>query len=271
MARGFGFANKTRNERKARSGGSSAFTGKQIFKLPDDGDTGDVWFVADEDGEVVYGAYVHEVPVEGRAYPDLVTCINQDEEGNETDDPCPGCEKDLKRKERFFVQVVWLEGPVYKTDENGRPVKNNAGDLVIKGYEDQIAVWPMGPQLEEQLEEIEEEYGLLSTPFTIKRKGQKLKTTYRIKPVDPKNPEQEMDSDTEALIEESAYDMNEFTKAISYDEFEARINGTAFSKEDNSGSGNGKRKRSKAGNPFGGGKKRKRRSREEDGEEEDDE
>lgn len=271
MAKGFGFANKTRNERKARSGGSSAFSGKLIFKLPDDGDTGTVSFFPDDDGEIVNGCYVHEVPVEGRPYPDLVTCIAQDDEGNETDDPCPGCEKDLKKKERFFVQVVWYEAPLYKTDENNRPVKDNTGDLVVKGYEDQIAVWPMGPQLEEQLEEIEEEYGLTSTPFVIKRKGQKLKTTYRIKPEDPKNPEQDLDEETEALIEEKAFDMTEFTKPISYEEFEARINGTAFTKEDNEGSKNGKQKRKKAGNPFGGGKKRKRRRREEDDDDEEDE
>lgn len=275
MAKGFGFANKTRNERKARSGGSSAFSGKLVFKLPDDGDTGTVRFVEDEDGEIVNGCYVHDVPVEGRPYPDMVTCIAQDDEGNDTDDPCPGCEKDLKRKERFFVQVVWYEAPVYKTDENNRPVKDNTGDLVVKGYEDQLAVWPMGPQLEEQLEEIEEEYGLLSTPFVIKRKGQKLKTTYRIKPEDPKNPEQEIDDETQALIEEKAYDMTEFTKPPSFEEFESRINGKAFNK-DGDDSDNGKAskasRRAKKSNPFGGGggKKRKRRLREEDDDEDED-
>lgn len=260
MAKGFGFAGKEREQRKARSSGSSAFAGKLVFKLPDDGDTGDIWFVEDDEGDVVYGTYVHEVPVEGRPYPDLVVCIAQDDEGEDTDDPCPGCEQDLKRKARYFVQVVWLDAPLYKRDENGKVVKDNVGDPVIKGEEDQLAVWPMGPELEEALEELDEEYGsgdesgLLVGPFTVKRKGLKLNTTYRIKPMDPKNPEQEMPDEIKELIESDEFiDLGEFTRPPSYEEFESRINGTAFQNKDDDKRGkNGKATRSaKRKNPFG--------------------
>lgn len=255
MAKGFKFANKERQERKARQGGASVFAGKQIFKLPGDGDIGDVWFVDDEDGEVIYGVYVHEVPVEGRQWPDLVNCIAQDDEGNDTDDPCPGCERDLKRKVRYFAQVVWLDAPVYKKDDKGKLVKDNTGDLVVLGEEDQVAVWPMGPELEETLEEIEESYGLTSRPFRIKRKGTKLDTEYVVRPVEVDGGKKKMPKDIEALIEESEIDLGEFIKPPSYDEFEQRVEGKfSGNKEDNSGSSNGKSSKAsrsaKKKNPF---------------------
>jgi hypothetical protein len=270
MAKGFKFANKERQERKARSGGASVFAGKQIFKLPNDGDTGVVWFVPDDEGEVIYGVYVHEVPVEGRQWPDLVNCIAQDEDGNDTDDPCPGCERDLKRKVRYFAQVVWLEGPVYKKDDKGKLVKDNTGDFVVLGEEDQVAVWPMGPELEEALEEIDESYGdgtpgsgLAAGPYRIKRKGTKLETTYRITPADVKNPDQDVPDDIQELMEESEIDLGDFTKPPSYEEFEQRVEGKfTGNKEDNKGSSNGKSSKASRGakkkNPFGGSRKKKR-------------
>lgn len=255
MAKGFAFANKERQARKERSGGSSVFAGKQIFKLPEDGDIGDVWFVDDEEGEVIYGVWVHEVSVEGRPYPDLVNCIAQDEDGNDTDDPCPGCERDLKRKVRYYAQVVWIDAPVYKKDEKGKLVKDSQGDFVVLGEEDQVAVWPMGPELEENLEEIDESYGLMACPFRIKRKGVKLDTTYKIVPADVKNVEQEMPDEVKELIEEGYIDLSEFVKPPSYEEFEKRIEGKfSGNTEDNKSRGSKATKQKK--NPFG--KRRKR-------------
>lgn len=234
MAKGFGFVQKSAQERKARMGGSSVFAGKQIFKLPSDGDVGVVRFIPDEDGDFIYGARHHEVPREGQAWGDLVPCIAQDEDGNVTDDACPGCENDLKMKDRFFALVLWKEAPVYKTDDKGKIVKDNLGDPVVIGHEDQIAVWPFGPQLAENLEEIDESYELGSREYRVKRKGEGLETTYQILPADVDGGKTKPSQADKKLMANTDIELIDFIKPPSYEDFERRLSGN-FS----GGGGNG--------------------------------
>lgn len=225
MAKGFSFVKKSGQERKARMGGSSVFAGKAVFKLPNDGDKGVVRFLPDEDGDFIYGARHHEVPREGQPWGDLVPCIAQDEDGNVTDDACPGCENDLKMKDRFFALVLWKDAPVYKTDDKNKIVKDNLGDPVVIGNEDQIAVWPFGPQLAESLEEIDESYELGSREFRIKRKGEKLDTEYHIVPADVDGGKAKPGAADKKLIDKNEIDLSEFIAPPSYEDFERRISG----------------------------------------------
>lgn len=256
MAKGFSFVERSGQERKARMGGSSVFAGKQIFKLPSDGDKGVVRFIADEDGDFIYGARHHEVPREGQAWGDLVPCIAQDEDGNVTDDSCPGCENDLKMKDRFFALVLWKDAPVYKTDDKGKIVKDNLGDPVVIDHKDQMAVWPFGPQLAEALQEIDESYGLGSREFRIKRKGEGLDTEYHIVPADVDGGKTKPDAADKKIIATSDIELGEFIKPPSYEDFEKRISGN-FTGGNSGGGSNGTSepaKKAAKSNPFKRGK-----------------
>jgi hypothetical protein len=250
MARGFGFVDRAVAETKAK-GGNSLWAGKLIFRLPGDGDEAIVRFVPDDDGEFVYGAWHHEVPVEGRAWGDLVPCIAQDEDGNRTEDECPGCEQDLPMKFRGFVKLIWRDGPVYKTDDKGKVVKDNTGDLVVLEHKDQVAVWPAGQQVFENLAEIDAAYsGLDSRDFRIKRKGLKLDTEYVVLPAEiDGGPKKMLKADTK-LIADSELDLADFIRPPSLEEFEARLKGEFKSSSNGSGSGEAAAERATAANPF---------------------
>ena len=234
MPKGFGFVNKASAEQAAK-GGSSLWGGKLIFRLPEDGDKAVARFVEIED-EFVHSAWHHEVPVEGRAWGDMVPCIAQDEDGNHTDDPCPGCENDLPMKFKGYVALIWRDGPVYKTDDKGKIVKDNLGALVVVDHKDQVAIWSSGPRLFENLGEIHETYGNLgSRDFTVKRRGQKTDTTYTIVPADPDGGKQAMSAADKKLVKDSEISLSEFVKPPSYETFQARLDGRPVS----SGSSNG--------------------------------
>lgn len=255
MPKGFGFVDKARKESAAR-GGNSIWGGKLIFKLPDDGDTADVRFVDDEEGEFVFGAWHHEVPVEGRAWGDLVPCIAQDEDGNKTDDECPGCENDLKLKFKGYILLIWRDAPVYKKDEAGKLVKDNAGNFKVTGEKDQIAIWSSGTRLFENLGEIHESYsGLGSRDFRVKRRGTGTSTTYTIVPSDPDGGKKKMTTKDRKLVDDCEIDLNEFIRAPSYDEFTARLEGRSAS-ESSPGEEDDNSRSAAAKNPFKRGKKK---------------
>lgn len=252
MAKGFGFV-KTAAAASAAKGGNSLWAGKLIFKLPSSGDQAVVRFVENE-GDFVHGAWHHEVPVEGRAWGDLVPCIAQDEEGNRTDDPCPGCERDLPMKFKGYITLIWRDGPVYKTDEKGKVVKDNLGDPVVLDTKDQLAIWSSGPRLFENLAEIDEAYKSLgSRDFRVKRKGEKTATEYIITPAVIDGGPQEMSKEDEKLLADSEINLTEFVRAPSYDNFEARLNGQFTSNgggNGSSGSGNSQPTQAGNANPF---------------------
>lgn len=250
MPRGFGFVNRAAAESAAR-GGSSLWAGKLIFKLPKDGDQAVVRFVPDEDGEFVFGAWHHEVPVEGRAWGDMVPCIAQDEDGNRTTDDCPGCDADLPMKFKGFVKLIWREGPVYKTDEKGKVVKDNMGDPVVLDKKDSVAIWSSGPRLFENLGEIHDSYnGLGSRDFRVKRKGTGTDTSYTIVPAVIDGGPKKMSAADKKLVKETEVDLNEFIRSPSAEDFATRLSGGRSSSNGSGSADSEPATTAAASNPF---------------------
>lgn len=193
------------------------FAPKALYFKLDDGETATVRFLEEDDD--VQWCYVHNVPVEGRSWGQDVPCLDQEED----DEPCPGCERELKRSVKGYINLIWFDAPLYKTDPDGKLVKDKAGDKIEIGNQDQVAVWNSGIRLFEQLDELNETYkGLRGRKFKVKRKGVKLNTTYVILP-DEDGPQPL--SAKEVKLDESKYDLNEFMKQISYEDFENLITG----------------------------------------------
>lgn len=249
MPKGFGFVNRAAAETASR-GGSSWWAGKLIFKLAD-GDAAEVRFVEIDD-DFVHSAWHHEVPVEGRAWGDMVPCIAQDEDGNHTTDDCPGCEADLPMKFKGYIGLIWRDGPVYKTDEKGKVVKDNLGDPVVLDRKDQIAVWSSGPRLFENLGEIHEAYnGIGSRDFKVKRKGVKTDTTYTIVPADIDGGKQPLSDADKKLIKDTDIDLAEVVRAPSYEDFARRLSGESPAANSNGSSGSSEpTTTAAASNPF---------------------
>jgi hypothetical protein len=83
----------------------------------------------------------------------------------------------------------------------------------------QVAVWNSGIRLFEELDEVNINYkGLMSRPFRVKRKGEGLDTKYVITPWDIDAGAEPMSDEEEKLAAEK-YDLNQFTKPGTYDEF----------------------------------------------------
>ncbi len=255
MPKGFGFVNKASQEQAAK-GGSSLWGGKTIFKL-ENGEKTDARFVEIE-GDFVHSAWHHEIPVEGRAWGDLVPCIAQDEEGNHTDDPCPGCDAGLQLKFKGYIALIWRDGPIYKRDDANRVVKDNNGDLVVDHKGDTLAVWSSGPRLFEELGETHENYGGLGArDFSIKRRGIKKDTKYIIFPSDPDGGKEPLSKEDKKIIEdatsgENPFELSPFIRPPSYEAWEARLNGTPISSSNGSEAGEASPESQEAAdkNPF---------------------
>jgi hypothetical protein len=226
MPTGFASARKAIKDQKAKRG-SGAF-----FKLPDDGDTAIVRFLEDD----ISWAYVHEVPVEGRKWPDNVVCLDQDEEGID----CPGCDAELKRKIQAYANVIWHDAPELKRNKEGKLVKDDDGDVVPTGKTAaQVALWTFGPQLLEELDEINESFkGLTSRRFKVKRKGLKLDTKYDIKPEDPDSGRQDF-TEKETELAAKKTDLKAKISPPSYEDFQKKMRGEKTSSDDDGGSKSG--------------------------------
>lgn len=178
MAKGFAAARDAFAEIEARknSGGGGGF----FFKLPKNKDEAVVRFIDDE----VDWAWVHELPKPaGATYQKTEVCRDQDPEtGQRTGEPCPGCDKDYRRKMQGVVRLIWRDGPVYEEVEEGGQKKKNYDTVV--GHEDQFAKWTVGKMVIEDLDGIAATFkGLTNRDYTVTRKGLGLDTTYDIKPV----------------------------------------------------------------------------------------
>jgi hypothetical protein len=168
-----------------------------------------------EEHEGVFFTYTHEVPVEGRSFGRDVVCCNADEDGS----PCPGCERDLNRKFKGFINLIWDNAPVFKRNHEGRLEKDRDNQSIVIGHKPQVAVWGSGVRVFENLDDINGDYGgLRSRRFKVKRKGKGLDTKYKITP-------ETVDSGPQAFtrqekdLEQNKYDLNPFVKPLSYDEF----------------------------------------------------
>lgn len=249
MAKGFGLSKKV-NAENASKGGPSLWGGKLAFKLPEDGDTAIVRFIpCDDEGNYPASARHHEVPVEKRNWPELVPCIAQDEDGDPTDDDCPGCENDLDMKFKGYILLIWRDAPVYKRNDKKRIVKDNAGKPVVVDNKDQVAIWTSGPRLFDELEDTDDGYGNLGArDFRIKRKGSGMDTTYKIIPADPKGGDEPLSKNDKKLVAENEIDLADFIRPPSYDKFDKMIDGDYSSDDDSSNDSPATEARKK--NPF---------------------
>jgi hypothetical protein len=216
MPRGFEGVKKASAEVEARRG--SGGPGALWFRLQAGEEA--IGRFLEQDGDVVW-AMVHEVPVEGRSWGRDVPCLDQEKDGT----PCPGCEADLPRKFKGYINVIWDNAPVFHRDEQGKLVKDKQNNPVITGHKPQVAVWSSGIRLFDNLGEINDSYkGLRSRRFRIKRKGEGLSTTYVINPEDPDSGPQPF-SKEETKLEEDKYDLSDFVKPPSYEDFMNDLNG----------------------------------------------
>jgi hypothetical protein len=210
MPRGFSGVRQASAEVEARrsGGGPSALW----FRLRAGEDT-IVRFL--EENDDIFWCFMHEVPVEGRSFGRDVVCCDQEKDGT----PCPGCERDLPRRFKGFINLIWQNAPVFKRDGDGKLVKDRLGDPVIIGEKSQVAVWGSGIRLFEELDEINANYrGLRSRPFRVKRKGEGLDTKYHIAPADVDGGAVPLTAE-EKELEKNKYDLNLFVKPPSYEDF----------------------------------------------------
>lgn len=237
MPRGFSGVRQASAEVEARRG--SGGPGALFFRLKA-GEEAITRFLEQDDD--IFWCHMHEVPVEGRQWGKNVPCLDQEKDGS----PCPGCERDMDRRFKGFINLIWFNAPVFKRDSENKIVKDRLGDPVVTGEKPQVAVWNSGIRLFEELDEINANYkGLMSRRFKVKRKGSGLDTKYMIVPEDIDSGAQPMD-DTEQKLAAEKYDLNQFTKPGSYEE---------FLKELGEGNGGGNRQNGGGGesprtNPF---------------------
>jgi hypothetical protein len=222
---------------EARRGSGS---GALYFRLGNGEETTVRFLEQDED---VFWAMMHEVPVEGRSWGRDVPCLDQEKDGT----PCPGCEQELNRRFKGYINVIWYDAPVFKRDNENKIVKDRLGDPVVTGHKPQVAVWSSGIRLFEELGEIDANFkGLMSRKFKVKRKGEKLDTKYHISPADVDSGPQPMTAEDKEL-EKNKYDLNVFVKPPSYDEFLKALGQAPSGGNQGGGNGDGAPKRA---NPF---------------------
>lgn len=237
MPRGFGGVRQASADVESRrsGGGPSALW----FRLAD-GEQAIVRFL--EQGEDIFWCHMHEVPVEGRNFGRDVVCCNQDNDGT----PCPGCERDLQRKFKGFINLIWDDAPVFKRDNDGKLVKDSDKSPIVIGRKPQVALWGSGIRVFEELDETNTDYrGLRSRQFKVKRKGSGLDTKYHVSPANVDGGEQPF-SKEEKKLEESKYDLNDFVKPLSYEQFLKELGEFSHHQQQNGDSGEGQRR----ANPF---------------------
>lgn len=210
MPRGFEGVRRTSAEIQARreAAGPSA-----LWLRINDGEEAIVRFLEQDDD--IYWCNVHDVPVADRKYGKDVPCCNQKNDGT----LCPGCERDLPRKFKGFINVIWFDAPVFKKDSENKLVKDDNNKPIIVGHKPQVAVWGSGIRVFDDLDEANANYrGLRSRRFRVRRKGVKLNTTYKISPEDVDSGPQPFTNE-EKELEKKKYNLNDFIKPPSYDEF----------------------------------------------------
>lgn len=215
MAKGFsgvrGAAEDIENRKNSGGGG-----GRLYFKL-EPGDDAVVRFL--EQGDDVTWAWVHELPPAGnRPVGDKIPCRAYDDDGLFTGDPCPGCERQLKRTFQGAINMIWRNAPVFQKNADGKFVKENS-KLVVVGQEDQIAVWVQGITVFDELTEKDATYkGLASRDFRILRKGAQLNTKYNIDPADPDGGPKALSAKDEEIAKEK-YDLTAYVARPSYEDW----------------------------------------------------
>lgn len=232
MPQGFAGVKRASQDLEARRSGGGGNTQSALWFRLGPGEETVVRFLEQDDD--IHWAMMHEVPVEGRQWGRDVPCLDQEKDGT----PCPGCERDLPRKFKGYINVLWEDAPVFKRDDSGRMVKEQDGKTpVVVGTKPQVAIWSSGIRLFEDLDEINANYrGLSSRPFKVKRTGQGFDTKYRVNPADPDGGAKPM-TDSEQALADSKYDLNEYVRPGSYEDFEKELNGQQPERQGGGGNG----------------------------------
>lgn len=221
--------NQANEMSKRRSSGESKFAKELWQGLRNAGDTVTVRFL--EQGEDILAYWMHEYTV-GKSFRHA-RCLDQDEDGNSIGVQCPGCEDNIKRTIRGAINVIWRNSPQLKRGEDGRAAKNNAGQFIVEGTKDEVAIWIQGVTVFEDLADKDIKYrGLMSRDFTITKKSK----GYTIDPVilDEDGNPGEM-SEQDHLLAANKYDLYQHVfKELSYDELTSVLTGGKVS---NSGGG----------------------------------
>jgi hypothetical protein len=162
-----------------------------------------------------------------RGKPSFTITLNEvclDQNGENRDD-CPGCKTEIVRKQRFWVNIIWRDAPVYELNDFGRP----ASPRRIIGVEDQIVVWNSGTSLFNILDEIQIEYGDVKIQdFKLKRDVNNDFTPYTVASRQPDAVEL---SAADRKLIEGRYDLRQLSKPNSYNEM-AMLLGAAPRQED---------------------------------------
>lgn len=222
-------------ERRRSQGGPGAFW----FKIGP-GEEAVVRFL--ENNEDLGWCWVHTIPIENRQWGRPVPCCNQDDDGT----ACPGCEHEMDRTFKGYINIIWEDAPVYKKDKDGKIVRDTTGDPVVTERKTQVALLSSGIRLFDILEDTDTNYrGLMSRPFKIKRKGTGFDTKYTIVPAEIDGGPKEMTAADEELAKDK-YDLSKFITPPTYEEFERELYGK---KTGNANSGQEESRQGSA-NPF---------------------
>lgn len=118
MPRGFQGVRQASAEVESKRG--SGGPGALYFRLKA-GEDAIVRFL--EQDEDIHWCMMHEVPVENRSFGRNVPCLDQEKDGT----PCPGCERDMDRRFKGFINLIWFNAPVFKRDSENKMVKDRLG------------------------------------------------------------------------------------------------------------------------------------------------
>jgi hypothetical protein len=218
MARGnFDLISKEIEKQERRRQEQGALRGVKKFNLqkPGPGEeapTAQVRFL-DGDGEFEY-CWTH--PVEtitnwGKRTKHI-PCLDQNDDGNK----CPGCEANLKKVQRFWINLIWRDAPVYERTDKG--INWNK----VISNEDQIFVWTSGQSLFKILKEAQKDFGSLTDQDFILERTTEQWQPYKLP---RKQPEPSPMSPADKKLAADKYDLLMFSKLPSYEDFAAEIPG----------------------------------------------
>jgi hypothetical protein len=173
-------ARQDSKERRAKGG-----AGGNFFKVEEDSEE-QIRILDDMAVINTQGAYFHKTPngFQGRKYGSWEICLDQDEDGNQTGEECPGCERnaedpeEYRRKLVFYANVIWRNATVRKKDNKTGKWKDT------DEKKDQLAVWEISQDTaQDALYDAELTYkSLTNRDYIVRRRGTGFDTTYSLSP-----------------------------------------------------------------------------------------
>lgn len=158
----------------------------------------------------------HEYKKPERQYPDRFTCLKDPDVGNPNAD-CPGCSAGLKISVRTVYNMIQRNRPVLRKGQDGKALRDNAGNFIIDGYQDDVVYWECSNTTGDMLRKKDNKYhGLMSRDFELSLTG--LNTNpYALEPADIDSGPQSMSENDRALAAKK-HDLNEIYKPPSFQE-----------------------------------------------------